>query len=65
MRTETSECVIPGSGKAPDLVRASSLSDGQKKTGQIIKKKKHQNFLEKWARTWFSGFGFLSYLPEY
>ena len=49
-----------GSGKDSDLVRASSVSDGQKKTGQIKEKKKHQNFLEKWARTWFSGFGFLS-----
>ena len=60
MRTETSECVIPGSGKAPDLVRASSLSDGQKKTSEIKEKKNHQNFLEKWAHTLFSGFRFLA-----
>ena len=38
-RTETSEALIPGSGKAPDLVRASSLSDGQKKQAKLKKKK--------------------------
>jgi hypothetical protein len=36
--------VIPGSGKDPDLVRASSLSDGQKKTGQIKEKKNTKIF---------------------
>jgi hypothetical protein len=36
------------------------MAHGQKKTSQIIKKKKHRNFVEKWARTLFSGFGFLA-----
>ena len=35
---------IPGSGKDPDLVRASSLSHGQKKTGQIKEKKNTKIF---------------------
>jgi hypothetical protein len=36
------------------------MAHGQKKTGQKKKKTKHQNFLEKWAHTLFSGFGFLA-----